>query len=138
MRDRELYRRILGIEVPWYVERVERKLAEGEVHVHLEHKEVRSWPCPNRGADSKPYDHQAERGWSNLDTCQYQTILHARPTRAGYRLDSTLGHVGFRRWRRSQGQGETLCLLDRLLGLRRYSRAWPAQSRSGGASWRRA
>jgi hypothetical protein len=35
MQDRELYRRILGIESPWYVERVDLKLAEGEVHVYL-------------------------------------------------------------------------------------------------------
>src|SRR5579863_8063870 len=27
------------------------------------------------------YDHQAERAWRHLDTCQYQTILHARPPR---------------------------------------------------------
>jgi transposase len=34
------------------------------------------------GAESKPYDHRAERGWRHLDTCQYQTLLHARPPRA--------------------------------------------------------
>ena len=82
MQDRELYRRILGIESPWYVERVDLKLAEGEVHVFLEHQEVGSWACPECGAEAKPYDHQAERGWRHLDTCQYQTILHARPPRA--------------------------------------------------------
>ena len=27
------------------------------------------------------YDHQGERQWRHLDTCQYQTILHARPPR---------------------------------------------------------
>src|SRR5579863_8722294 len=82
MQDRELYRRILGIEAPWYVERVELKLAEGEVHVYLEHEDVEEWACGECGAETKPYDHQAERGWRHLDTCQYQTILHARPPRA--------------------------------------------------------
>src|SRR5579863_2708119 len=82
MQDRELYRRILGIEAPWYVERVELKLAEGEVHVYLEHEDVEEWACGECGAEAKPYDHQAERGWRHLDTCQYQTILHARPPRA--------------------------------------------------------
>jgi hypothetical protein len=33
MQDGELYRRILGIEAPWYVEGIELKLAQGEVHV---------------------------------------------------------------------------------------------------------
>ena len=81
MQDRELYRRILGIETPWYVERVELKLVEGEVHVYLEHQTAEAWACPECGADSELYDHQAERRWRHLDTCQYQTILHARPPR---------------------------------------------------------
>jgi len=79
MQDRELYRRILGIELPWYVDRVELKLSEGEVHVFLEHEGVRNWTCPECGGEAKPYDHQAERAWRHLDTCQYQTLLHARP-----------------------------------------------------------
>ena len=49
MQDRELYRQILGIEAPWWVERVELKVAEGEVHVYLEHQEMGSWPCPECG-----------------------------------------------------------------------------------------
>src|SRR5574338_988609 len=28
------------------------------------------------------YDHQPYRRWRHLDTCQYQTILHAKPPRA--------------------------------------------------------
>lgn len=28
------------------------------------------------------YDHQPERKWRHLDTCQYQTILHAEPPRS--------------------------------------------------------
>ena len=27
------------------------------------------------------YDHQPERSWRHLDTCQYRTILHAEPPR---------------------------------------------------------
>lgn len=81
MQDHELYRRILGIEAPWYVERVELKLAEGEVHIHLDHREMVSWPCPECGAECKLHDHQPERQWRHLDTCQYQTVLHARPPR---------------------------------------------------------
>jgi hypothetical protein len=33
-QDHELYRRILGIESPWYVNLVELKLELGEIHVH--------------------------------------------------------------------------------------------------------
>jgi len=63
------------------VEGVELKLAEGEVHVHLSHQEVATWPCPECGADCRLYDHQPERQWRHLDTCQYQTIMHAKPPR---------------------------------------------------------
>lgn len=82
MQDRELYRRILGIEAPWYVDSVELKLEQGEVHVRLAHHEVTGWSCPECGAPCKLYDHQAERQWRHLDTCQYETILHAEPPRS--------------------------------------------------------
>ena len=82
MQDRELYRRILGIESPWQVERVELKLEQGEVHVYLEHAPEAKWLCPECSTPSPLYDHQAERRWRHLDTCQYQTILHASPPRA--------------------------------------------------------
>jgi transposase len=82
MQDRELYRQILGIEAPWLVERVELKLAEAEVHVYLEHQEMGNWPCPECGGKYPLHDHQEERQWRHLDTCQYQTILHARAPRS--------------------------------------------------------
>ena len=43
---------------------------------------VTSWPCAECGVASKPYDHQRERQWRHLDTCQYRTILHAEPPRS--------------------------------------------------------
>ncbi len=82
MQDHELYRRILGIEAPWFVDSVELKLDAGEIHVHLRHHDMIDWPCPECGAACNLYDHQPERQWRHLDTCQYQTILHAEPPRS--------------------------------------------------------
>jgi transposase len=82
MQDRQLYAEILGIQAPWFVDRVELKLCDGEVHVYLEHHEVEQWPCPECREACRQYDHQPERQWRHLDTCQYQTILHAKPPRA--------------------------------------------------------
>ena len=82
MQDHELYRRILGIEAPWQVERVELQLQQGEVHVYLAHQNQPEWACAECGALGPLYDHQAERQWRHLDTCQYRTILHAAPPRA--------------------------------------------------------
>lgn len=58
-----------------------------------------------------------------------QEALEAHPGAVRQRqverhLDTTLGRVSFRRWR-VKSQGQTFCLLDRLLGLPRYSRASP-------------
>jgi len=82
MEDRELYRRILGIESPWQVSSVDLQLPSREVHVFLSHADLAHWPCPECGAPSKLYDHQPERQWRHLDTCQYHTILHAEPPRS--------------------------------------------------------
>ena len=81
MEDRELYRRILGIEYPWRVASVDLQLAPKEVHVYLAHEDLSSWPCAECGTPCQLYDHQPERQWRHLDTCQYRTILHAEPPR---------------------------------------------------------
>jgi len=73
MRDKELYRRILGIEEPWGVADVELQLERGEVLVHVVNREQRP-PCPECGHPSPGYDSRA-RSWRHLDTCQYRTIL---------------------------------------------------------------
>jgi zinc-finger of transposase IS204/IS1001/IS1096/IS1165 len=82
MQDCELEGRILGIAAPWRVERVELQLKQGEVHVYLAHENQLEWPCAECGASCALYDHQAERQWRHLDTCQYRTILHAAPPRS--------------------------------------------------------
>jgi transposase len=81
VQDRDLYAQILGIREPWRVDRVELQLSAGEVHVHLTHDEGLAWPCSECGRDCALYDHQAERLWRHLDTCQYRTVLHAAPPR---------------------------------------------------------
>ena len=82
MQDRELYAQILGVGEPWRVERVEMLRAKGEIHVFLEHDERTRWACPECDHECALYDHQPERRWRHLDTCQYRTILHARPPRS--------------------------------------------------------
>jgi transposase len=81
MEDRELYGRILGIQSPWSVAAVDLQPASGEVHIYLSHDALPEWPCPECATPSRLYDHQPERRWRHLDTCQYRTILHAGPPR---------------------------------------------------------
>jgi len=82
MQDHQLYQQILGITAPWRVEHVELRLQEGEVHVYLGHEPQAAWNCPECQAECLLYDHDSERSWRHLDTCQYRTILHAAPPRA--------------------------------------------------------
>lgn len=80
MQDRQLYEQILGIASPWFVERVELQLEDGEVRVHLAHRDG-PWPCPECGRECPLHDHAPQRTWRHLDTCQYQTLLHAAAPR---------------------------------------------------------
>ena len=77
MQDRQLFEQILGISEPWLVERVELDLKEDGVHVHLSHQEGAAWSCAECGRACALHDHQSSRTWRHLDTCQYQTLLHA-------------------------------------------------------------
>jgi transposase len=64
------------------VDRVELKAEQGEVHVYLVHGAEVRWRCAECGAECPLYDHQPERRWRHLDTCQFRTILHAEPPRS--------------------------------------------------------
>jgi len=77
MQDRQLYQQILGIVSPWSVERVELALEEGKVRVFLTHASGAAWCCPECSRACPLHDHQEERVWRHLDTCQYQTLLCA-------------------------------------------------------------
>ncbi len=75
MNDRKLYEQILGVTDPWHVERVDLRLEQGEVLIHV-NGGVAAEKCPECGRGCPRYD-SSERRWRHLDTCQYRTILVA-------------------------------------------------------------
>lgn len=81
MESVELYRQLLGLTAPWTVERVELDMAQQHVEVHVGHAAGQRFACPECGKELSVYDHQAERIWRHLDSCQFLTYLHARPPR---------------------------------------------------------
>lgn len=81
MNDTELYRRLLGLESPWAVERVALDMKQLQVDVFAAHEEGVAWPCPECGAALTIYDHSEERTWRHLDSMQFKTYLHARVPR---------------------------------------------------------
>jgi transposase len=81
MKDTSLYEQILGLRKPWRVAEVKLDVAAQRVDLWLEHGAKVRWSCP---ACEKPcgiYDHSEERTWRHLDTCQFQTLIHARVPR---------------------------------------------------------
>ncbi|MFW6099526.1 MAG: transposase family protein [Thermodesulfobacteriota bacterium] len=81
MRDTTLYQHLLGIEYPWTVSKVELDVEKRQVDVWVEHPEGLKWPCPECGAEGPLHDHVQWRTWRHLDSCQFQTFLHAYPPR---------------------------------------------------------
>nr|WP_276976276.1 transposase family protein [Ferrimicrobium acidiphilum] len=77
MQDAELFRKILGVEPPWSVVRVDLKVQEEQIDVWLEHADGVTFPCPQCGRKLSLYDHKEEREWCHLDTMQLQTWVHA-------------------------------------------------------------
>ena len=78
MRDTELYQHLLGITTPWTVERVALDVPGGRVDVWARHDKKARFACPECGKECGLYDHDEERVWRHLDSCQFQTFLHAR------------------------------------------------------------
>jgi len=77
MQDRQVFEQILGITSPWFVSQVELALKQGEVRVALQHRPDAVWHCPECGQACPLHDHQEERRWRHLDTCQYRTVMSA-------------------------------------------------------------
>jgi transposase len=80
MQDTKLFETILGLTKPWQIARVELKTDEQRVDLWVEHAATR-WPCPDCGDLLPGWDHAEERTWRHLDTCQFQTHVHAQVPR---------------------------------------------------------
>jgi transposase len=78
MQDTALYQYLLGLQSPWTVSRVSLDINGQRVDVWAEHQEDAAWACPHCTKTLPLYDHAEERTWRHLDSCQFQTHLHAR------------------------------------------------------------
>lgn len=60
MRDKELYKQILGIQNPWEVTEVELSVDAGEVTVHVGQEAGTQQRCPQCGRPCSGYDKRPE------------------------------------------------------------------------------
>ena len=68
---------LLGLLEPWTVDRVTSNVAERRVDVRAAHPAGVTWPCPECDDTGQVRDHAEERTWRHLDSCHFQTFLHA-------------------------------------------------------------
>jgi len=78
MQDTELIHHLLGLSEPWSVERVELNLGDRRLDIWATHATGVTWSCPECSVASPTRDHAAERLWRHLDSCQFETYIHAR------------------------------------------------------------
>lgn len=81
MRDVDLFARLLDLERPWSVERVEVAPTNDHLEVGLRHWSNASFRCPDCGVARPLYDHLPERRWRHLDHGPCRTWLRARVPR---------------------------------------------------------
>lgn len=78
MKDTEFYAALLRLRHPWSVREVKLNLAAERVDVWVQEDPTAKWACPECGKTVPLYYHAEERVWRHLDTCEFQTFLHAR------------------------------------------------------------
>lgn len=81
MRDIDLFQAALGLEHPWFVERLEFSREKRRLDLHLDFKTGGTFSCPECGvAGCKAYD-TTPKSWRHLNFFQYEAVLHARTPR---------------------------------------------------------
>jgi len=78
VKDVELYQHLLGLKSPWRVERVDLDVKTRRVTVVAAHAKDASFVCPECSSACPLHDHDEERSWRHLDSCQFETHLRAR------------------------------------------------------------
>jgi transposase len=74
------YSRLLGLDNPWEVTRVNLSTQSKRVDIFVDYK-ASTGPCPKCGADCPLHDHSPGRVWRHLDTMQFATYLNCEPPR---------------------------------------------------------
>ena len=78
----EFYSRILGIDLPWQISKVEvtssTKAVRKAVRIQISLPKDSELACPCCGGSCSIYDYTPERQWRHLDTCDHETHIYSR------------------------------------------------------------
>lgn len=75
------YKEILGLELPWVIEKVSVSSETKDVVINISNIVGRKLGCKECGNLCSVYDHTPIRIWRHLDTCDYETHIHCRVPR---------------------------------------------------------
>jgi transposase len=78
MRDIDLFTKLLVLERPWSVERIDLDPESHTIEVFLHHRRNACFHCPECGVSLPLYDHIPPRRWRHLDHGSWMTWLQAR------------------------------------------------------------
>ncbi|MCL4330623.1 MAG: hypothetical protein M1533_06485 [Candidatus Thermoplasmatota archaeon] len=81
LKTSELYGHLLGLEWPWFVDRVDIDELSGRVDIFVCSIPGKRLRCPLCNRLGTVYDHLKERMWRELDSVGYLTFIHCSPPR---------------------------------------------------------
>lgn len=84
------YQMMIKPPLPWKVSRVEVHPEVRRVDVWLEHVSGTLFACPVCAGSLPVYDHLRERSWRHLNSCEYETWLHAKLPRVSCEEHGTI------------------------------------------------
>lgn len=74
----EFYQNAIGIKKPWFIRETIFDIKKKRVDIYLSYEEGFEFRCSLCNKKSAIYDHNKERTWRHLDTCDFQTFIHAK------------------------------------------------------------
>jgi transposase len=91
MKQEDLFTMALGLQDPWFIERVEFRPSESlinELHLYVGHKPLQKFKGVD-GVEYTVYDH-VDRTWRHLNFFQHECYLHAKVPRVKTKDGNTL------------------------------------------------
>ena len=82
MNEKQLFGLALGLQLPWFIDRIEFDPARKRLDLFLEFERGAKFPCPECGEGTPcPVHDTRERTWRHLDFFQHQAFLTAKVPR---------------------------------------------------------
>lgn len=78
MSDRTIYAQLFELPEPWFVDQVTCDPSDRRIDARVTHASGIQWSCPECSHKGPVRDHSPERSWRHLDSCHFETYLHAR------------------------------------------------------------